>query len=118
MIFDFLNLLLFLIASFGLAAIIFVVTYNLKPTVSDVEKSSTYECGFTPLSSTRQRFDIKFYLVAILFIIFDIEIAFLFPWTLVVTELSISVNAGLFFFVVLLTVGFYYEWVSGSLKWH
>lgn len=115
---EFIYLLFFIIASFGLAVILFLVTYNLKPSTNDVEKTSIYECGFTPLSSTRQRFDIKFYLVAILFIIFDIEIAFLFPWTLVATELSGYVNFGVFFFLLLLTAGFYYEWVSGSLKWH
>jgi len=118
MVTEFLYLLFFIMASFGLALLLFLITYNLKPSLSDSEKASIYECGFTPLSSTRQRFDIKFYLVAILFIIFDIEIAFLFPWTLVATELSIFINFEVFFFIILLTVGFYYEWVSGSLKWH
>lgn len=118
MVFEFLFLIFFIFISFSLALILFLITYNLKPSVSDAEKASIYECGFTPLSSTRQRFDIKFYLVAILFIIFDIEIAFLFPWTLVATEVSAVVNFWVFLFLVLLTVGFYYEWVSGSLKWH
>jgi NADH-quinone oxidoreductase subunit A len=115
---EFCLLVFFIGSSFTLALLLFLLTYNLKLSATDSEKSSVYECGFTPLSHTRQRFDIKFYLVAILFIIFDIEIAFLFPWTICAKELSGLQHLGAAFFVFLLTLGFIYEWISGALRWH
>jgi len=118
MIFEFFALLFFVSTGFGLAFFLFALTYNLKLSITDREKSSVYECGFTPLSHTRQRFDIKFYLVAILFIIFDIEIAFLFPWTICAKELNLVQHLGVATFVFLLTLGFVYEWLSGALRWH
>ena len=85
------------------------------------EKLSTYECGFAPFEDTRHRFDVRFYLVSILFIIFDLEIAFLFPWAVSMFDLS---HGGMIFafwsmmvFLGVLTVGFLYEWKKGALEW-
>jgi len=100
-----------------LTLLLFLATYNLYSSSTDLEKFSTYECGFTPLSNTRARFDIKFYVVAILFIIFDIEIAFLFPSITVLNLLTHFELGVLTFFVLILTLGFIYEWASGALKW-
>jgi len=100
-----------------LTLVLFLATYNLYSSTTDLEKFSTYECGFTPLSNSRARFDIKFYVVAILFIIFDIEIAFLFPSITIINLLTHFELSILIFFVIILTVGFIYEWASGALKW-
>ncbi len=80
-------------------------------------KNETYECGFTPFSDARARFDIRFYLVAILFIIFDIEVAFLFPWAVVLREIGWAGFASVMVFLGVLTVGFAYEWKKGALEW-
>lgn len=81
---------------------------------SDSEKLSPYECGFNPFQDARQEFDVKFYLVAILFIIFDIEISFLFPWAVTIREESYW---SMMIFLGILTIGFVYEWKKGALKW-
>lgn len=81
------------------------------------EKLSTYECGFNPLSSARKNFDIKFYLVSILFIIFDLEIAFLFPWSVSLYDISYSGFYSMMIFLTILTIGFIYEWCKGALEW-
>ena len=81
------------------------------------EKISTYECGFEPFSDTRSRFDVRFYLVAILFIIFDLEIAFLFPWALTFKQLGWFGFGSMMVFLGILTVGFIYEWKKGALEW-
>jgi NADH:ubiquinone oxidoreductase subunit 3 (subunit A) len=116
--FDFLHifyyLLLVLLLSFALILIsILIVSRNY-----DIEKNSAYECGFHPFEDTRSKFDVRFYLVAILFIVFDLEVAFLFPWVL-----SFNRFSGLFeyyavvVFLAVLLVGFYYEWQKGALDW-
>lgn len=99
----------------GLALLIppFVVAYS-KP---DAEKVSTYECGFAPFDDARMRFDVRFYLVAILFIIFDLEVAFLFPWAVVFGELGWWGYGSMMVFLGVLTVGFIYEWRKGALEW-
>lgn len=114
---EFTFLISYSLNTFILTFVLFLSTYNLYSSSTDLEKFSTYECGFTPLSNTRARFDIKFYVVAILFIIFDIEIAFLFPSITIMhllTHFELSVLA---FFIFVLTLGFIYEWASGALKW-
>lgn len=108
---------LYLINALILTFVLFLATYNLYSSVPDLEKFSTYECGFTPLSNTRSKFDIKFYIVAILFIIFDIEIAFLFPGAVVFRLLAGFELFIIFLFVLILTVGFIHEWASGALRW-
>lgn len=89
----------------------------LSPTKPDVEKNSPYECGFEPFADARSKFDVRYYLVAILFIVFDLEIAFLFPWAVVFNKIAWpGFFAGLIF-LILLTVGFIYEWKKGALEW-
>jgi NADH-quinone oxidoreductase subunit A len=81
------------------------------------EKLSPYECGFDPFNDARSSFDIRFYLVAILFIIFDLEISFLFPWCICLGVLPLFAFWSMFFFLFLLTIGFVYEWKKGALEW-
>lgn len=100
-----------------IALIIFLLSYFLTKQAPDSEKFSTYECGFQSFSDTRNKFDVKFYLVAILFIIFDIEIAFVYPWLLVIKNLSISGFYLMCGFLGILTVGFVYELFKGALNW-
>ncbi len=82
------------------------------------EKVSTYECGFEPFEESRGKFEVKFYLVAILFIIFDLEIIFLFPWALAFNEIGALGFWSMMFFLLVLTVGFIYEWMKGALDWN
>ena len=82
------------------------------------EKNSTYECGFEPFDETRGKFEVKFYLVAILFIIFDLEIIFLFPWAVAFKEIGMFGFWSMMFFLFVLTVGFIYEWLKGALDWN
>ena len=82
------------------------------------EKNSTYECGFEPFDETRGKFEVKFYLVAILFIIFDLEIIFLFPWAVAFNEIGMYGFWSMMFFLFVLTVGFLYEWLKGALDWN
>lgn len=83
----------------------------------DTEKLSAYECGFDAFSDTRGRFDVRFYLVCLLFIIFDLEIAFLFPWSIALKEIGMFGFWSMFVFLSVLTVGFVYEWKKGALDW-
>ena len=82
------------------------------------EKDSTYECGFEPFDDARGKFEVKFYLVAILFIIFDLEIIFLFPWAIAFSEIGLFGFLSMMFFLFVLTVGFIYEWMKGALDWN
>jgi NADH-quinone oxidoreductase subunit A len=81
------------------------------------EKVSAYECGFEPFDDARRRFDVRFYLVAILFIIFDLEVAFLFPWAVSLSRIGVFGLLSMFGFLAVLTVGFIYEWRKGALDW-
>ena len=81
------------------------------------EKVSPYECGFEPFDDARRRFDVRFYLVAILFIIFDLEVSFLFPWAIVLGDLGLYGYCSMMIFLGVLTVGFIYEWRKGALEW-
>lgn len=114
---EFVFLISYMFNALLLTLVLFAVTYNLYSSTPDLEKFSTYECGFTPLSNARARFDIKFYVVAILFIIFDIEIAFLFPSVTVFNYLTGFELIVIIFFLFILTIGFIYEWASGALRW-
>lgn len=91
--------------------------FILGPQRPDAQKLSPYECGFEAFENTRMRFDIRYYLVAILFIIFDLEIAFIFPWAVVFKELPWVPFIAMLMFIGLLTVGFIYEWKKGALEW-
>ena len=110
-------IVLFLIISFGLAAAVLVLSYLRSPKAPDREKLSAYECGFEPFGDARMKFDVRFYLVAILFIIFDLEIAFLFPWAVSLADIGFVGFASMMLFLLILTVGFIYEWRKGALDW-
>ncbi len=114
---DYFPILLFLIISLILSAGFIVVNFLFSPKKPDPEKLSAYECGFEPFSDSRMEFDIRFYLVAILFIIFDLEIAFLFPWAVSLGKLGILGFISMMIFLFILTVGFIYEWKKGVLDW-
>lgn len=89
----------------------------LGPHRPDVEKNAPYECGFEAFEDARMKFDVRYYLVAILFIVFDLEVAFLFPWSVVLRELGWLGFWAMMFFLGLLAVGFVYEWKKGALEW-
>ena len=99
----------------GLALLVapFIVAYR-QP---DPEKLSAYECGFNAFDDARMKFDVRFYLVAILFIIFDLEVAFLFPWAIAFGQLGVFGFWSMMLFLAILTVGFIYEWKKGALEW-
>jgi len=89
----------------------------LGPHRPDAEKLSPYECGFEAFEDARMKFDVRYYLVAILFILFDLEIAFLFPWAVVVNEIGLAGFLSMMLFLAILVVGFIYEWMKGALEW-
>ena len=114
---DYLSIILFLIIALGLSAAFIVINFVLSPKKPDPEKLSAYECGFEPFDDSRMEFDVRFYLVAILFIIFDLEIAFLFPWAVSLGNIGILGFCSMMIFLFILTVGFIYEWKKGALDW-
>jgi len=89
----------------------------LGPSRPDPEKLSPYECGFEAFEDARMKFDVRYYLVAILFILFDLEIAFLFPWAAVINDIGFAGFLSMMVFLAILTVGFVYEWMKGALEW-
>ena len=119
--FEFLKIFFYVIFSFGLALILLVASLIISSKEYDAEKLSAYECGFTPIGDARQPFHVRFYLVGILFLLFDLEVIFLFPWALALPWFTIAegLYAGfiIFYFVLLLTVGYIYEWDKGALDW-
>ena len=100
-----------------LSVIFFVFSFILTIQKGDTEKLSAYECGFDPFDDARSNFDVRFYLVAILFIIFDLEVSFLFPWCIALGSLPLFAYWSMFIFLFILTVGFVYEWKKGALEW-
>jgi len=114
---DYFVILIFLFCSVVLTTIIIGASYLIIPQNPDVEKISPYECGFDPFEDARNEVDVRFYLVAILFIIFDIEVAYLYPWAVVISEVN-SFNYWIFIdFMCELVVGLFYAWRIGSLEW-
>jgi NADH-quinone oxidoreductase subunit A len=111
-----LSLLLVVTISFLLATVIFALSFLLAIQAPDAEKTSSYECGFEPFGDARNRFDVRFYVVAILFLIFDVEIAFLFPWATTLATTGLSSYGIVVAFLVLLTLGFLYEVRKGALN--
>jgi NADH:ubiquinone oxidoreductase subunit 3 (subunit A) len=99
------------------AILLFIIGYLLVVRPVDIEKISSYECGFNPFEDVYGRFDIRFYLVAILFIIFDLEVTFLFPWALTLHSIDMVGLFSMTLFVLILTLGFFYEWNRGALEW-
>ena len=114
---QYLPILIFLGIAVGLAAIIVLASYIVARQHPDSEKLSAYECGFDPFDDARGRFDVRFYLVAILFIIFDLEVAFLFPWAVALGDIGLFGFWSMLVFLGVLTVGFIYEWKKGALEW-
>jgi NADH-quinone oxidoreductase subunit A len=114
---EYLPILLFLGIAGGLAAVILLASYVLARQRPDAEKLSPYECGFEPFEDARGRFDVRFYLVAILFIIFDLEVAFLFPWAVSLGKIGLLGFWSMMIFLGVLTIGFIYEWKKGALEW-
>ena len=114
---DYLSILIFLIIALGLSVSFIILNFIFSPKKPDPEKLSTYECGFSAFDDSRIEFDVRFYLVAILFIIFDLEIAFLFPWAISLGNIGILGFCSMMIFLFILTVGFVYEWKKGALDW-
>ena len=114
---DYLSIILFLIIALGLSVAFIVINFVLSPKKPAPEKLSAYECGFEPFDDSRMEFDVRFYLVAILFIIFDLEIAFLFPWAISLGSIGLLGFCSMMIFLFILTVGFIYEWKKGALDW-
>ena len=114
---NYLPILVFIVLGvlFGLGPII--IGFILGPHKPDSEKNAPYECGFEAFEDARMKFDVRFYLVAILFIIFDLEIAFLFPWAVVLDEVGTFGLLAMGVFLTILVVGFIYEWNKGALEW-
>jgi len=114
---DYFPIILFIIIALLLSAAFIVVNFLFSPKKPDPEKLSAYECGFEPFSDSRMEFDVRFYLVAILFIIFDLEIAFLFPWAISLGNIGLFGFISMMIFLFILTIGFIYEWKKGALDW-
>ena len=114
---DYLTIILFLIIALGLSVAFIVANFVFSPRNPDPEKLSAYECGFEPFEDSRMEFDVRFYLVAILFIIFDLEIAFLFPWAISLGKIGLLGFFSMMIFLFILTIGFIYEWKKGALDW-
>lgn len=117
MLAEFVPILLFIIVGLGLGIALIVVGFVLGPHRPNDEKLSPYECGFEAFEDTRMRFDVRYYLVALLFIIFDLEIAFLFPWAIVLEDIGLFGVAAMGLFLFILLIGFLYEWKKGALEW-
>ena len=114
---DYATILIFLFISIGIGIGFIFLNLLFAPSNPDNEKLSAYECGFEAFGDARMKFDVRFYLVAILFIIFDLEVAFLFPWAVSLGNIGIFGFYSMLFFLMILTVGFIYEWKMGALEW-
>ena len=114
---EYLPILIFLMISVGLGMAVLVGSYVVSRQKPDRDKLSAYECGFEPFEDARKQFDVRFYLVALLFIIFDLEIAFLFPWAVSLSDTGVFGFWSMMIFLGILTVGFIYEWRKGALEW-
>ena len=114
---DYLPILVFLGISVGLGLVLMLSAVVIAPRNPDPEKLSAYECGFNAFDDARMKFDVRFYLVSILFIIFDLEIAFLFPWAVAFGSLSDIAFWSMMAFLSVLTIGFAYEWKKGAMEW-
>ena len=114
---DYILILIFIVIGAGMALAMYLLSKILSPSSPDSEKLSAYECGFEAFDDARSKFDVKFYLVSILFIIFDLEIAFLFPWAVVLDHIGYEGFIAMGIFIFILLVGFIYEWKKGALDW-
>jgi NADH-quinone oxidoreductase subunit A len=114
---NYLPILIFAVVAGGLGIVLMLLGFLLGPRKPDAEKSSPYECGFEAFEDSRMKFDVRYYLVAILFIIFDLEIAFLFPWAVSLDAIGGFGLLSMAVFLGVLIVGFAYEWKKGALEW-
>ena len=118
---QYLPIIIFLGIALVIGLVFLIAAWTLAPTNPDPEKISAYECGFNAFDDARMKFDVRFYLVSILFIIFDLEVAFLFPWAVTLMKMPAEVQPFAFWsmmgFLGILTVGFVYEWKKGALEW-
>ncbi len=117
MLANYLPILIFIGIGLLFGAALMVVGRVLGPHNPDSEKLSPYECGFEAFEDSRMKFDVRYYLVAILFIIFDLEIAFLFPWAVVIDDIGLFGFLAMMLFLAILVIGFIYEWKKGALEW-
>jgi NADH-quinone oxidoreductase subunit A len=114
---NYLPVLIFIVIGAVVGAAMIGLGFVLSPNRPDSEKNSPYECGFEAFEDSRMKFDVRYYLVAILFIIFDLEIAFLFPWAVVLDQIGMAGFWAMMIFLAVLVVGFIYEWKKGALEW-
>jgi len=114
---EYLPILVFLAIAIAIGLVLILAAIVLAVRNPDPEKVSAYECGFNAFDDARMKFDVRFYLVAILFIIFDLEVAFLFPWAISLSEIGLFGFWSMIVFLGILTVGFIYEWRKGALEW-
>ncbi|MFM7084274.1 MAG: NADH-quinone oxidoreductase subunit A [Hyphomicrobium sp.] len=114
---DYLPLVVFIGVSFVFMAVLLLTPFFIAVRKPDPEKLSAYECGFNAFDDARMKFDVRFYLVSILFIIFDLEVAFLFPWVVVIKDIGLVGFFSIMSFLAILTIGFIYEWRKGALEW-
>jgi NADH-quinone oxidoreductase subunit A len=110
-------ILLFILVGLAVGVVPMAFGWWFGPNRPDSEKLSPYECGFEAFEDARMKFDVRYYLVAILFILFDLEIAFLFPWAVVLNEIGLFGFVAMIVFLGILIVGFIYEWTKGALEW-
>ena len=114
---DYLPLVVFIAVALVIGLALLVVPFIVAFSSPDPEKLSAYECGFNAFDDARMKFDVRFYLVAILFIIFDLEVAFLFPWAVAFKQIGVFGFWSMMIFLGVLTIGFIYEWKKGALEW-
>ncbi len=114
---NYIPILVFLVIGILFGVVPMLAGFVLGPRRPDSEKLSPYECGFEPSEDSRMKFDVRYYLVAILFIIFDLEIAFLFPWAVVLDQIGLFGFLAMMLFLAILVIGFIYEWKKGALEW-
>ena len=117
MLIEYLPILIFLFIALIFSTVMLTAGFFFGGSNPDAEKNSQYECGFEPFEDSRMKFDVRFYLVAILFIIFDLEIAFLFPWAVVLDHIGYEGFLAMAIFLFILLIGFIYEWKKGALEW-
>ncbi|NNF05997.1 MAG: NADH-quinone oxidoreductase subunit A [Candidatus Eisenbacteria bacterium] len=115
---QYLPILVMLIIATGFAAVALTISWLLGPSRPDANKNETYECGVSPVGDARERFSVRFYVVAMLFIVFDLETVFMFPWAVVFKQLPTFYFLQMLIFLVILTVGLVYEWRMGALDWN
>jgi NADH-quinone oxidoreductase subunit A len=114
---NYLPILIFIVLGLFVGAIALSLGMVIGPSKPDSEKNAPYECGFEAFEDSRMKFDVRYYLVAILFIIFDLEIAFLFPWAVVLDQIGMAGFLAMAIFLGILVIGFVYEWKKGALEW-